>query len=236
VSLDLIRWDAPGPYEVVFSTRKGGVSEGPFASLNLGRKLGDVPERVDENRRRLCAATGADPDRLALNYQRHTAIVNRAESGRRGAKGDGLWTDEPDVPVLALGADCALVALARTKTARPAVAVLHVGWRGLIAGVVEAGAAALGGRPSAIVGPAIGPCCYEVGAEVAEPFRARFGADVARYGTLDLWASVERALTEAGCASVERLDLCTACDPDRFFSYRRDGKPRGGHGLLARVA
>jgi polyphenol oxidase len=236
VSLDLIRWDAPGPYEVVFSTRAGGVSEGPFASLNLGRKLGDVPERVDENRRRLCAATGADPDRLALNYQRHTAIVNRARAGARGETGDGLWTDEPEVPMLALGADCALVALARTNGARPAVAVLHVGWRGLLAGIVETGVAALGGRPAAVVGPAIGPCCYEVGPEVAEPFRARFGADVARDGRLDLWTSVERALAQAGCAAVERLDLCTACAPDRFFSYRRDGKPRGGHGLLARVA
>ena len=236
MSLELIRWDAPGPYEVVFSTRKGGVSEGPFASLNLGRKLGDVPERVDENRRRLCAATGADLDRLALNYQRHTAQVNRAVAGRRGETGDGLWTDEPELPILALGADCALVALARTNGDGPAVGVLHVGWRGLLAGVVEAGVAALGGRTAAVVGPAIGPCCYEVGREVAEPFRARFGADVARNGTLDLWTAVERALRSAGCASVERLDLCTACDSDRFFSYRRDGKPRGGHGLLARVA
>ena len=236
MSLELIRWDAPGPYEVVFSTRAGGVSEGPFTSLNLGRKLGDVPERVDENRRRLCAATGADLDRLALNYQRHTAIVNRARPGLRGVTGDGLWTDEPEVPILTLGADCALVALARRNRTQPAVAVLHVGWRGLLAGVVEAGVAALGGRAAAVVGPAIGPCCYEVGPEVAEPFRARFGADVARNGTLDLWTAIERALREAGCASVERLDLCTACDPDRFFSYRRDGKPRGGHGLLARVA
>jgi polyphenol oxidase len=236
VSLELIRWDSPGPYEVVFSTRTGGISEGPFASLNLGRKLGDVPERVDENRRRLCAATGADPDRLALNYQRHTAIVNRARPGLRGVTGDGLWTDEPDLPILTLGADCALVALARTDGPRPAVAVLHVGWRGLLARVLEAGVAGLGGRPAAIVGPAIGPCCYEVGPEVAEPFRARFGADVAQNGTLDLWTAIERALRQAGCASVERLDLCTACDPDRFFSYRRDGKPRGGHGLLARVA
>jgi len=236
VTLDLIRWDAPGPYEVVFSTRTGGVSEGPFASLNLGRKLGDVPERVDENRRRLCTVAGADPERLTLNYQRHTAIVSRARAGARGETGDGLWTDEPDVPMLALGADCVLVALARTNGASPAVAVLHAGRIGLLAGIVEAGVAALGGRPAAIVGPAIGPCCYEVGDDIADGFRSRFGADVVRDRKLDLWTSTERALRDAGCASVERLDLCTACDPDRFFSYRRDGKPRGGHGLLARVA
>jgi polyphenol oxidase len=236
VSLELIRWDAPGPYDVVFSTRRGGVSEGPFASLNLGRKLGDAPERVDENRRRLCAEVGAEVDRLALNYQRHTAQVNRAVAGRRGETGDGLWTDEPELPVLALGADCALVALARTNGDRPAVAVLHAGWKGLLAGIVEAGVAALGGRVAAVVGPTIGPCCYEVGEEVAAPFRARFGADVVSGRKLDLWTSTERALREAGCASVGRLDLCTACDAERFFSYRRDGKPRGGHGVLARVA
>jgi YfiH family protein len=235
VSLELIRWDAPGPYDVVFSTRRGGVSEGPFASLNLGRKLGDVPERVDENRRRLCVEVGADLDRLTLNYQRHTAQVNRAVAGRRGRTGDGLWTDEPELPVLALGADCALVALARTNGDRPAVAVLHAGWKGLLAGIVEAGVAALGGRVAAVVGPTIGPCCYEVGEEVAAPFRARFGADVVSGRKLDLWTSTERALRDAGCTSVERLDLCTACDPERFFSYRRDGKPRGGHGVLARV-
>jgi polyphenol oxidase len=237
VSVELIRWDAPGPYDVVFSTRRGGVSEGPFASLNLGRKLGDVPERVDENRRRLCAATGAELDRLTLNYQRHTAQVNRAVAGRRGQTGDGLWTDEPELPLLALGADCALIGLARVNGDRPAAAVLHAGRIGLLAGIVEAGVAALGsGRVAAVVGPTIGPCCYEVGEEVAAPFRARFGADVVSGRKLDLWTSAERALREAGCASVERLDLCTACDPDRFFSYRRDGKPRGGHGVLARVA
>ena len=236
MSLDLIRWDAPGPYDVVFSTRRGGVSEGPFATLNLGRRLGDVPERVDENRRRLCAEVGVDPDRLALNYQRHTAQVNRAEAGRRGETGDGLWTDAPELPVLALGADCALIALARTNGDRPAVGVLHAGRIGLLAGIAEAGVAAVGGRVAAVVGPAIGPCCYEVGEEVAAAYRARFGADVVSGRKLDLWTSAERALREAGCASVQRLDLCTACDPDRFFSYRRDGMPRGGHGVLARVA
>jgi purine-nucleoside/S-methyl-5'-thioadenosine phosphorylase / adenosine deaminase len=235
VTLDLIRWDAPGPYDVVFSTRKGGVSEGPFASLNLGRRLGDDPERVDENRRRLCAEVGAEASRLALNFQRHTAVVNRAQPGVRGVVGDGLWSEEPDVPMLALGADCALVALARSNGDRPALAVLHAGRIGLLAGIAEAAVATLGGRPAAVVGPAIGPCCYDVGEEVAAPFRTRFGADVVRRGKLDLWTATERALRAAGCASVERLDLCTSCNPDRFFSYRRDGKPRGGHGVLARV-
>ena len=231
----LLRWDVAGPYEVAFSTRLGGVSEGPYASLNLGRRLGDEPARVDENRWRLAAAVGTDSERLALNYQVHGPGVNRARAGSRGAPGDGLWTDEPGVPMLALGADCALVALARTNGARPAVAVLHAGRLGLLAGVIEAGVAALGGRPAAVVGPAVGPCCYEVGDEIASQFRARFGGDVMRGRMLDMWAATEQALDEAGCSSVERLDACTACNPELFFSYRRDGKPRGGHGVIAHV-
>ena len=95
----IMRWDVPGPYEVAFSTRTGGVSDGPYASLNLGRMTGDDVERVDENRRRLCAEVGADADRLALNRQVHSTLVHRARAGARGEPGDGLWTDEPDLPI-----------------------------------------------------------------------------------------------------------------------------------------
>ncbi len=233
----MIRWEAPGPYEVVFSTRVGGVSEGPYASLNLGRLTGDVVERVDENRRLLCAEVGGDLGRLALNRQVHSATVHRAAAGRRGEPGDGLWTDERDVPVLAFAADCLPLALVRANGGAPAVAVLHAGWRGVLAGIVRAGAAALGGGElAACVGPAIGPCCYEVGPEVAEPFAAAFGADVVRDGKLDLWAAAERALRAAGVGRVERLDLCTACNPELFFSHRRTGEPRGVQGVIARVA
>jgi polyphenol oxidase len=234
----ILRWDAPGPYVVAFTTRRGGVSDGPYESLNLGRMNGDDPARVDENRRRLCEALGADVDRLALNRQQHSATVHRAHAGRRGEPGDGLWSDEPGLPMLALGADCPTIAIARLTGARsaPALAVLHAGWRGLLEGVVARAAAALGGRLAAAVGPAIGPCCYEVGPEVAEPFRARFGADVVRGRILDLWTSTERALRAAGCSEVERVDLCTRCNPDLFFSERRTGKPRGGHGVLGYVA
>ena len=232
-----MRWHAPGPYEVVFTTRVGGVSEGPYASLNLGRKTGDEVERVDENRRIACAEIGADAEHLALNYQVHSATVHRARPGARGEHGDGLWTDEPGLPVLAMGADCLPLALVRTHGAAPAVAVLHAGWRGLLGGIVEAGVAALGGGAlAAAVGPAIGPCCYGVQDDVAVPFRARFGGEVVRDGKLDLWSAAERALHDAGVTSVERTDLCTACHPELFFSHRRDGKPRGVQGVLARVA
>ena len=232
----MIRWDATGPYEVVFTTRTGGVSEGPYASLNLGRKTGDDVERVDENRRRACAEIDADAARLALNYQVHSTLVHRAREGDRGAvQGDGLWTDEPGLPILALGADCLPIALARANGAAPAVCVLHAGRIGLLNSIVEAGVTALGGPVAAAIGPSIGPCCYEVGEEVAAPYRGRFGAGIMRGRKLDLWQAAERELREAGVAQIERLDLCTACNPELFFSHRRDGKPRGVQGVLARV-
>jgi YfiH family protein len=233
--MTFLRW-APGLYQVVFTTRIGGVSEGPYASLNLGRKTGDLVENVDENRRRACAEIGADVDRLALNYQTHSTLVHRAQPGARGELGDGLWTDDPTVAVLAMSADCLPIALARTNGVAPAVAVLHVGWRGLLAGIIEHGVATLGGEVVAAVGPAIGPCCYDVRDNVADPFRAQFGSEIVRDGRLDLWRAAETALTHAGVTRVERLDLCTACNPDLFFSHRRDGKPRGVQGVLARVA
>jgi YfiH family protein len=232
----MIRWVPPGPYEVVFSTRAGGVSEGPYDSLNLGRMTGDDVERVDENRRLLCAEIGTTPDRLALNRQIHSTVVHRAGPGARGEPGDGLWTEEPDLPVLAMSADCLPIALVRAGDAPPGVAVLHAGWRGLLAGIVAEGVRALGGQVHAAVGPAIGPCCYEVGPEVAEPFVAAFGPDVLRGRNLDLWTAAERALLAAGAEQVERVDLCTSCNPELFFSHRRTGKPRGVQGVIARVA
>jgi YfiH family protein len=233
----VIRWNAPGPYEVVFSTRVGGVSEGPFASLNLGRLTADDPERVEENRARLLADVGGAPERMTLNRQTHSATVRRARAGERGEPGDGLWTDERGLPILALTADCLPIALARVDGDEPAVAVLHAGWRGLLDGIVAEGVRPLGGRVAAAIGPAIGPCCYEVGEEVAEPFRARFGAglvDGRRH--LDLWGAAERALREAGVEHVERVDLCTACHPELFFSHRRDEGLTGRQGVAALVA
>ena len=230
----MIAWSAPGPYTVAFSTRRGGVSVGPYASLNLGRMTEDEPERVEENRRRLLTGLDADPSRLTLNRQVHGADVHLAREGSRGEPGDGLWTSEPGVPLLAIAADCLPIALARTDAV--AVGVLHAGWRGLLAGIAEAGVAALGGTVAACVGPSIGPCCYRVGEEVAGPFRTAYGEDVVRDGRLDLWTAAERALRAAGAASVERLDVCTSCNPAEFFSHRRDGGVTGRQGVVALVA
>ncbi|HKC77609.1 MAG TPA: polyphenol oxidase family protein [Gaiellaceae bacterium] len=232
----MIHWQVDG-YAVAFTTRLGGVSEGAYASLNLGRKSGDDVHRVDENRRIACESIGADVEKLALNHQVHSDRVVRAAAGARGEHADGLWTDETGLPILAMSADCLPIAFVRMNGNAPAVAVLHAGWRGLLDGIVASGAAALGGEGlAAAIGPAIGPCCYEVGEEVAEPYRERFGGDVVREGRLDLWTSAERALRAAGVEDVHRIDRCTACEPDTFFSHRRDAGRTGRQGVIAYVA
>jgi YfiH family protein len=242
VTIDLIDWDAPGPYRVAFSTRVGGVSEGDFASLNLGILTEDDPARVVENRARLCDAVGADPDGATMAWQRHGATVTRARPRGIVTPGtvfdhcDGLWSDEPGRAMLLLTADCMPVALVRSEAETPAVGILHAGWRGLLAGILGAGVRALGSRGLvAAIGPSIGPCCYEVGEEVARPYREAFGEDVAQDGTLDLWTAAERALRAAGVRDIERSNICTSCHGERFFSHRRDAGKTGRQGVIAYV-
>jgi YfiH family protein len=223
----MIRWEAPGPYIVTFTTRTGGVSDGPFASLNLGGRADD-PDRIAENRRLVCHSLGLDASRLAANRQQHSSTSRRAQPGVEDSFGDALWTDEPGLPMLALSADCLPIAVATTDGS-PALAVIHAGWRGLAAGIVEAAVGALGGSSmAAAIGPAIGPCCYEVGPEVSE----LFDPDLTEGRMLNLWAAAERALNRAGVERVERLGLCTHCNPELFFSYRRDGAPHGVQGVI----
>ena len=233
--LSLIRWDAPGPYVVAFSTREGGMSEGVYASLNLGLATADERAKVEENRGRVFAAVDADEARASWPRQMHGADVLRV--GGRGELGDAIWSDEPGRAIVVVAADCAPVALARIDGGRPAVALAHVGWRGLLAGIVPAAVSALGGRfVTAAIGPAIGPCCYEVGEDVARPVRAAHGLGLVRDGRLDLPGAIERALRAAGCVTVERLDECTSCHAERYFSHRRDGGVTGRQGAIAYVA
>ena len=231
--------DLGDAYRVVFSSRLGGVSEGPYESLNLGILTDDDPERVVENRRLLCGSVGVDPETATMAWQAHGSKVLQADGRGIARPGtplercDGLWTDERDRGLMLLTADCLPVALARVN-GRPALATLHVGWRGLLGGIVEAGVEALGGSPlRAAIGPGIGPCCFEVGEEVAEPFRSRFGPDILVGRNLDLVEATERALRAAGCESVERVDLCTSCEQELLFSHRRDQGVTGRQGIVA---
>jgi YfiH family protein len=179
-----------------------------------------------------------------MAWQRHGGTVTRAQPRGIITPGtvydhcDGLWSDAPGRAMLLLTADCMPIAIARSDGLRPAVEILHAGWRGLLAGIVAAGVRAIGApKLVAAIGPSIGPCCYEVGEEVAAPFRQAFGEDVVHEGSkLDLWTAGERALRAAGVEHVDRFDLCTACDGDRFFSHRRDHGRTGRQGVIAYVS
>jgi polyphenol oxidase len=237
----VIRWD-PGPYAVAFTTRVGGVSGGAFESLNLGALTDDDPLNVVENRRLACEAVGADATTATMAWQHHSAEVRRAEPrgvvmpGTQFDRCDGLWSDEPGQAMMLVTADCLPIALGRANGSKPALSVIHAGWRGLLAGIVAEGAKTLGGgRLTAAIGPGIGPCCYEVGEDVCEPFRAAFGDDVVTDGRLDLWSAAEQALRSAGCGEVERTDLCTYCHPELFFSHRRDRGRTGRQGVIGYV-
>ena len=214
----------------IFSTRAGGVSEGSYESLNLGILTGDDPARVGENRRRLAERIGVGPERVAMGWQVHGADIEEwsgppasrfSDPDADLRKVDGHVTDEPDLALLVLAADCFPVALSGGDR----VAMLHCGWRGLAAGIVERAVAGFHSPPAAAVGPGIGPCCYEVGEEVLEAFADLDG--VADGRMLHLRTVVERKLEDAGVERVEHLDLCTSCRADLFFSHRRDGEATG---------
>lgn len=134
---------------------------------------------------------------------------------------------DPGIAGLVFTADCLPVAVRGPG----GVAMLHCGWRGLAAGIVAKGAAAVGAT-SAAIGPGIGPCCYEVGAEVLEAFSG-LGDGVAAGRMLDLTEVARRLLREAGVERVEAAELCTACNSELFFSHRRDAGTTGRQGSLA---
>jgi YfiH family protein len=211
---------------VLFTTRRGGVSEGPYASLNLGLWTDDDPERVAANRERVRAAAGVE--RLAQGRQVHGTRVAADADGVPDADGQ-VVTRERVAPIV-LVADCVPIAL----VAPEAVAMLHAGWRGLAGGIVAEGVGALrragATRVAAAIGPAAGPCCYEVGDEV----RAAFGSSGR---TLDLAEIAGGQLAAAGVDDVADVGLCTICARDaegpRFFSHRRDGGVTGRQAGLA---
>ncbi len=188
----------------------------------------------------LLACLGESP-RLEAAWvkQVHSARVREAAAGDCG-EGDALWTADPDLAVLVVTADCVPVLLGGARAGAGAVAAVHAGWRGIAAGVVGATVEALPlspGRLTAWIGPAIGPCCYEVGEEVAREVCAAAGADFRQPGAgarphLDLGAAVAAQLTRTGIEDVRRVDACTRCAADRLASYRLDGTAAGRNAAL----
>lgn len=219
---DHLAAELPHGARALFSTRRGGASRGPFASLNLGRTVpgdagGDDPAAVAENRARLAAAAGVE---LRLARQVHGAALSTDDAPL--AEADGQVTARAGVGAAVLVADCLPVAVAGPR----GVAMLHAGWRGLAAGVLAHGVRALGTGPlAAAIGPGIGVCCFEVGDEVREALAGHEGARRGR--NLDLKRIARRQLREAGVEEVADCDLCTCCEPGLFFSHRRDGERTG---------
>lgn len=230
-----VEWAAPPAVGACMSTREGGCSAGPYAALNLGSHVGDVPEDVARNRATLASATApAQPHWL---NQVHGARVVEVSCATLAAQpeADAVWARVPGVACCVLVADCLPVLLA-CREAR-VVAAVHAGWRGLAAGVLEATLTRLGAeagcppdRLVAWLGPCIGPRRFEVGEEVVQALGGgpRFTPQGVRDGRArwlaDLAGLARDRLQAAGVGSVAGGAWCTVEDPSRFFSYRRDGR------------
>jgi len=222
----------------LFTTRRGGSSTGPYASLNMGATTDTESPDVLENRRAVQDSLGVT---LAFGHQVHGTRVVVADGAPRHEdapdQADGQATVTRGVAATVMVADCLPIALA----GEGAVAMIHAGWRGLAAGIVGAGVDRLRevdvrGPLSAAIGPGAGGCCYEVGEEVHAAF-SRHGPAVRRGRNLDLKAVAARELDRAGVELVHDVGLCTMCsDPSLFFSHRRDRGVTGRQAGLAWLA
>ncbi len=234
-----------------FTGRQGGFSTGRFTSANVSTRVGDRLPAVVANRRVIMADLGL-PDRPMVTVdQEHGATVVEVDATDVGSaaggtcalpvRADGMVTRTAGVALMVGLADCVPVAL--LDRVHPVVGILHAGWRGIAAGIVEAGVAAMrlaGAQPSttmAAIGPSVDACCYPVGDDVAGEITGRFSAARARSAdgrdALDLRAAVDQALRRLGVVNVVRHRGCTAHEPGRYFSARRDGATGCQAGVVA---
>lgn len=230
-----------------FSTRWGGVSEGCYASLNLGVHRGDRADHVAENYRRLGAAVGFEPQNTVFAQQVHSDIVRRVGAANRGEgflrpvpeERDGLITNEVGVVLTVFSADCTPILL--YDPVKNAIGAVHAGWRGtasmIPARAVEKMQREFGCEPENIRA-AIGPCicqhCFETDADVPEAMVETFGQEAQTavekcgnkyYVNLKLLNAL--SLQRCGVQQIDIAEECTACEPERFWSYRRVGAQRG---------
>lgn len=247
----------PAPFRVAFTTKAGGISTAPYSSLNLALHVGDSPRCVRDNRERVFNALELDASQAVVAQQIHeayAAVVSLDDAGRgsfshadtiEGA--DALVTKEHGLPLVCFNADCLLLALGDPQSG--VLGVVHAGWRGMAAGVIENTVALMkefGADPArihAVGSPSIGPCCFEVGDEVvqalgAEHVQSRHG-DKAMF---DFRSAARARLGTVGIASerVQIVNACTCCSTESFFSHRRatrDGSNRTGRmALIAWIA
>ncbi|NLM83290.1 MAG: peptidoglycan editing factor PgeF [Clostridiales bacterium] len=241
----------PAPH--AFTTRHGGISRGIFATLNLGRTLGDDPEALKENYARVSRALGLGTDRFVFTRQVHgdavrpcTAADMIAPDGDVPYEADGLITNEINVPLVVSIADCVPILLC--DPVRGAVGAVHAGWRGTVQDIAAKAVRRLvseyGCRPEdirAAIGPCISICCFETGGDVAQAVHALLGARAEEYilkrgdkYMVDLKGINARRLEDAGVLpeNIDVSDLCTACRSDTFWSHRKTRGKRGGQAAL----
>ena len=217
----------PEGAQVWFFTRRGGVSEPPYDTLNVSRKVGDEENSVAENLDLIREAMDGRPSAWVRQVA-GDAVVRVREAGFAGVA-DGLVTGEEGYSLVVAVADCAPVALVGER----GVGMAHAGWRGALSGV--AGKTARGLEDSdlhAYLGPCIRECCYEVSEEISQAFADRYGAGVVFGRNLSLPAAIRVDLEESGIAEIRDLGLCTGCRPDLFYSHRKQG-PLTGRNLAA---
>jgi len=223
-----------------FTTRVGGQSTGALASLNLGAQVDEEPKVLAANRRAALGALGRGDAAWVSACQMHgNEVVQVTSNAGRSIEADGLWTRDPAAVIAILVADCVPILMA--DAVGKAVAAVHAGWRGTAGRIAEHMVKRLvkmGTAPEHLVvalGPAIGPCCFEVGAEVADELEAAIpGAPdafvrFAQNARVDLWKLNNKVLVDAGVPAhaIHTFRLCTACNPDSFFSHRRDSGKTG---------
>lgn len=242
-----------------FSTRLGGVSEGMWASLNLGISRGDDPDHVRENYRRFFAAIGVEGGRLAMTNQIHGGAVRTVTTADLKAdpydkvtyEADGLMTDLPGVALVIYSADC--IPILFYDPERRVIAAVHAGWRGTAAGIATAAVARMkdvyGCRPEnilAAIGPGIGPDCFETHEDVPNAMTAALSTAVLQHikikengkFSVDLKGVNAMRLEQAGLdpAHIAVSQVCTACDQERFWSHRRQGTSRGSMAAAIQLA
>lgn len=232
-------------------TRLGGDSQPPFATLNLGRGVGDAPAAVEENYRRIARALGVEPTSFVTGYQVHSdhvVVVTNDMAGQLLPATDALVTQASRVTLTLRFADCVPILL--FDPTQRAIGVAHAGWKGTLSRIagkaIRAMEAAFGSRPEDIIagiGPSIGPCCYEIGPDVLEQVEAVFGDTDGLlqdnpHGRvhLDLWAANRRVLAEEGVRVIELGNLCTSCHKDEFYSHRGEAGLTGRFGAFVALS
>lgn len=229
-----------------FSTRIGGVSKGNCATMNISTTRGDDPAAIEENRRRIAAAIGVEPEDMTYTHQTHTtnvAVVRSEDRGKHFFETDGMVTDVPGICLVTFYADC--VPLYFVDPVKKAIGLSHSGWRGTVNKMgmvtVRKMEECYGSDPQdiiAAIGPSICQDCYEVSEDVICEFRKNFRQEIweelfykkenGKY-QLNLWKANEEVLLEAGISreNIAVTNLCTHCNPDILFSHRATGDKRG---------